>query len=48
LLIPSGCAAIYRRSMLDESGLFDDEFFMYCEDTDFGMRALGVASSAGD
>jgi len=38
-LLPSGCAAIYRRSMLESVGLFDEEFFLYCEDTDLGLRA---------
>ena len=33
------CAALYRRSMLDEIGLFDEDFFAYCEDTDLGLRA---------
>lgn len=36
---PSGCAAFYRRDMLDQIGLFDERFFMYCEDTDLGLRA---------
>jgi len=35
---PSGCAAFYRKEMLDEIGYFDDEFFIYVEDTDLGMR----------
>ena len=35
---PSGCAAMYRRKMLDEIGIFDDRFFMYNEDTDLGVR----------
>ena len=38
-LLPSGCAAIYRREMLDETGGFDPHFFLYCEDTDLGLRA---------
>lgn len=38
-LLPSGCAAIYRREMLDEIGFFDESFFLYCEDTDLGLRA---------
>jgi len=38
-LLPSGCAALYRRDMLDEIGGFDDSFFLYCEDTDLGLRA---------
>jgi len=35
------CAAavLYRRSMLDEIGFFDDDFFLYCEDTDLSFRA---------
>ena len=39
VLFPSGSAALYRRAMLDEIGLFDDDFFLYCEDTDLGLRA---------
>ena len=39
VLLPSGCAALYRREMLDESGLFDPSFYLYCEDTDLGLRA---------
>jgi GT2 family glycosyltransferase len=37
-LIPSGCAVLYRRAMLDEIGLFDEDFFAYCEDSDLGLR----------
>jgi GT2 family glycosyltransferase len=36
---PSGCAALYRREMLDEIGLFDEEFFAYADDVDLGLRA---------
>lgn len=39
VLLPSCSAALYRRSMLDEIGLFDESFFLYCEDTDLGLRA---------
>ncbi len=39
ILLPSACAALYRREMLDEIGLFDEDFFAYCEDTDLGLRA---------
>ena len=35
----SGCAALLRRSMLDDVGLFDEHFFTYCEDADLGFRA---------
>jgi GT2 family glycosyltransferase len=38
-LFPSACAALYRRTMLDEIGGFDERFFLYCEDTDLGLRA---------
>ena len=38
-LFPSGSAALYRRKMLDEIGPFDERFFLYCEDTDLGLRA---------
>lgn len=38
-LFPSGCAAVYRSSMLAETGLFDESFFLYHEDTDLGLRA---------
>ncbi|HXE64431.1 MAG TPA: glycosyltransferase [Bryobacteraceae bacterium] len=42
-LLPSACAALYRRSMLDQIGLFDEDFFLYCEDTDLGLRAQWAA-----
>ena len=38
-LFPSGSAALYRRAMLDAIGGFDESFFLYCEDTDLGLRA---------
>ncbi len=38
-LFPSGSAALYRRKMLREIGGFDESFFLYCEDTDLGLRA---------
>jgi GT2 family glycosyltransferase len=38
VLCPSGCAALYRREMLEQIGLFDEDFFLYCEDTDLGLR----------
>ncbi len=37
-LIPSGCAALYRRRMIDETGGFEASFFLYCEDTDLALR----------
>ena len=39
VLLPSACAALYRRGMLEDIGLFDEDFFLYCEDTDLGLRA---------
>ena len=45
-LLPSGCAALYRRKALDEAtetgapGPFDETFQLYCEDTDLGLRLL--------
>jgi GT2 family glycosyltransferase len=39
VLCPSGCAALYRRAMLEETGGFEESFFLYCEDTDLGLRA---------
>lgn len=39
VLCPSASAALYRRAMLEEIGLFDEDFFLYCEDTDLGLRA---------
>jgi GT2 family glycosyltransferase len=38
-LMPSGCAALYRRSMLEQIGGFDGEYFLYGEDSDVGLRA---------
>jgi GT2 family glycosyltransferase len=34
-----GGAVAYRRDMLDQVGLFDESFFMYCEDVDLNWRA---------
>jgi len=36
---PSAGAAVYRRVMLDEIGLFDEDFFIYMEDVDLAFRA---------
>jgi GT2 family glycosyltransferase len=35
----AGVAAAYRRAMLDEVGLFDEDFFAFCEDVDLAWRA---------
>lgn len=36
---PCAAAAIYRRSMIEEIGFFDDDFFLNHEDTDLNLRA---------
>ncbi len=38
VLAPNGCAALYRREMLEETGLFDERYFAYMEDLDLGVR----------
>jgi len=38
-LWPDGCAALYRRAMLDEVGGFDEDFFAYADDAELGLRA---------
>ena len=39
VLWPDGCAAMYRRSMLNEIGGFDEDLFAYGDDAELGMRA---------
>lgn len=39
ILWPDGCAAMYRREMLDETGGFDEDFFAYADDAELGLRA---------
>jgi GT2 family glycosyltransferase len=38
-LWPDGCAALYRKSMLDEIGGFDEDLFAYGDDAELGLRA---------
>jgi GT2 family glycosyltransferase len=38
-LWPDGCAAMYRKNMLDEIGGFDEDFFAYGDDAELGLRA---------
>ncbi len=35
---PNGCAAVYRRTMLEDVGLFDESYFAYLEDLDLAFR----------
>ncbi|MEJ2744380.1 MAG: glycosyltransferase family 2 protein, partial [bacterium] len=39
--VPSVCngAALYRKSIFDDIGFFDERFFVYCDDLDYGIRA---------
>jgi len=39
VLWPDGCAAMYRREMLDKIGGFDEDFFAYADDAELGLRA---------
>ncbi len=39
IIAPSGCAALYRREMIERLGGFCEAFFAYCEDLDFALRA---------
>lgn len=32
------CCCLYRREMLDKIGLYDPDFFIYCDETDIGWR----------
>ena len=41
-----GCAALYRRSVLEERGGFDERFFAYLEDVELGIR-LRIAGHCG-
>lgn len=35
---PDGCAALYRREMIDAVGGFDEDFFAYADDAELGLR----------
>ena len=39
VLWPDGCAALYRKRMLDDIGGFDEDFFAYGDDAELGLRA---------
>jgi GT2 family glycosyltransferase len=38
-LWPDGCAAMYRKAMLDAIGGFDEDLFMFGDDAELGLRA---------
>lgn len=38
VLWPDGCAAMYRRAMLEDIGGFDEDFFAYADDAELGLR----------
>jgi GT2 family glycosyltransferase len=38
VLWPDGCAAMYRRRMLEQVGGFDEDFFAYADDAELGLR----------
>jgi len=38
IFYPSGAAVLFRREVLEEVGLFDEEYWMYNEDQDLGWR----------
>jgi len=38
VLWPDGCAAMYRREMLNEIGGFDEDLFAYADDAELGLR----------
>jgi len=41
----SGCAALYRRTVLEQAGGFDEHFFAYLEDVDLGLRLQAAGFS---
>src|SRR5262249_28185602 len=38
-LFPSGAACLFRRKALEQIGFFDEDFFLYGDDTELGLRA---------
>jgi N-acetylglucosaminyl-diphospho-decaprenol L-rhamnosyltransferase len=44
---PSGAATVIRRSQWEELGGFDADYFMYCEDSDFGLRVWSGGRGVG-
>ncbi len=38
IFAPSGVSALYKREAIEKIGLFDEDYFCYAEDLDFGIR----------
>ncbi|MEW6376478.1 MAG: glycosyltransferase family 2 protein [Thermodesulfobacteriota bacterium] len=38
IFFPPGCGAMYRKTVFDEIGLFDEDFFAYADDAEIGIR----------
>jgi len=38
-LFPSGCACVFRAETLRQIGCFDEDFYLYGDDTELGLRA---------
>lgn len=45
IFAPSGVSALYPKKVLIDVGLFDKDFFAYCEDIDLGFRITGAGYS---
>lgn len=43
----TGCCMVARRTMLDEIGLLDEGYFIYCEDVDWFIRARQAGWGCG-
>jgi len=39
IIWPDGCASVYHRQLIQDTGGFDEDFFAYGDDADLGMRA---------
>ncbi len=39
ILFPPGCGGMFRKTVFDEIGLFDEDFFAYGDDAEIGIRA---------
>jgi GT2 family glycosyltransferase len=39
IFFPPGCGGMFRKTLFDEIGLFDEDFFAYGDDAEIGIRA---------